>query len=163
MKYKALFTHAVNVTFLWAAPLIFLMDTLTHRMDVQPILSVTINTMLSFDGHGEVTCKQTSILYLIFFRRDWTRTTWRTWSRRRCRRQPSSTLNWTGRGRRRGGPTSIYRPTWVISVYFLIVSARPKEEFAETLRVKSQKYFDKKSVNLQEKVHSCVRKRGCIV
>ena len=42
------------------------MDTLTHRMDVQPILSVTINTMLSFDGHGEVTCKQTSILYLIF-------------------------------------------------------------------------------------------------
>ena len=52
--------------FLWAAPLIFLMDTLTDRMGSQPILlvkvSVIIDTMLNFDsdfdGHGEgdVTC-----------------------------------------------------------------------------------------------------------
>ena len=46
--------------------MIFLTDTLTERMGVQPILpikvSATIDTMLNFDvdfdGHNDVTCKQ---------------------------------------------------------------------------------------------------------
>ena len=37
-------------------------------MNVQPILiikvSITIDTMLDFDGHGDVTCKQTFTEYL---------------------------------------------------------------------------------------------------
>ena len=67
MKFKPSFTHTVNVTvFVLAAPLILLMDILTHRMDAQPILSVTSNTILNFDGHGDVTCKQSLIVFWLF-------------------------------------------------------------------------------------------------
>ena len=61
---KALFTRAVNIpVFVSSTFNLFLRD----RMGVQPILSfqvaLTIDTMLNFDGdfdgHGDVTCKQT--------------------------------------------------------------------------------------------------------
>ena len=51
--------------FLWAVPLIFLTDTLTDRMGVQPILpikvSITTGNDSDFDGHGDgyITCKHT--------------------------------------------------------------------------------------------------------
>ena len=58
--------RTVNLIVLCAAYLICLMDTLMNRMGVQPILpvkvSITINTMLNFDGDfdrdGDVICKQ---------------------------------------------------------------------------------------------------------
>ena len=51
---KAPLTHTTNIAFLQSAPLTSLLDTLTDRMDVKPIfpikLSITIDTMLNFDG-----------------------------------------------------------------------------------------------------------------
>ena len=85
---------------------IFLMDTLTDRMGVQPIfptkVSITIDTMLNIDsdidgyGDGDISCKQTFTSQVLFYCISGkpSNTTWTTWPWFRTGSTPGLGWHW---------------------------------------------------------------------